>query len=82
MPLKRHKDKPWEWVDTKCFEKQFLPQPNDLADCDGVMVLKDVVLKGGDFKTGSEEGQVYHIHKDPCLEKIWVCDTCGFVFPE
>jgi hypothetical protein len=82
MPLKRHKDKPWEWVDNKCFEKQFLPQPNDLPDCEGIMVLKDVNLKAGSFNTGAEDGVVYHHHTDPILEKIWACNVCGFIFPE
>ena len=82
MVLKRYQDKPWEWIDNKCFAKKFHPESSNLPDCDGVMVLKDVVLKAGSFKTGSEEGQIYHIHNDPILEKIWVCSKCGFIFPE
>ena len=41
MVLKRHEDKPWEWKDNECF----LNASNE-ADCDGVMELKDVNIKG------------------------------------
>ena len=81
MPLKRHTDKPWEWVDTKCFANKYPEQP-DLPDCEGIMVLKDVEIKPGSFDMISEEGQTIPIHKDPYLEKIWVCSVCGFIFPE
>ncbi len=46
------------------------------------MVLKDIEIKGGSFKTGSEEGRIYHDHNAGYLEKIWVCNKCGFVFLE
>lgn len=85
MPLKRQdengKPVPLVWTDTPCFANRYPEQP-DLPDCEGVMVLKDIEIKSGSFKTGSEEGQIYHEHKDPYLEKIWVCSVCGFVFPE
>lgn len=85
MPLKRQdengKPVPWEWIDTKCFANRYPPQ-SDLPDCEGIMVLKDVEIKPGSFDAGSEEGRPYYIHKDPYLEKIWVCNVCGFIFPE
>ena len=67
MVLKRHEDKPWEWVDSICFL-----QHHGKAECDGVMELKDVNLKGG---------HSYPVH-DQYLEKIWVCNVCGCVFVE
>ena len=91
MPLKRQDEngKPVAlvWTDSKCFAKEYHPESSkrsrrNLPDCDGVMVLKDIEIKSGSFKTGSEEGQIYHEHRDPYLEKIWVCSKCGFVFPE
>lgn len=86
MPLKRQdengKSVPLVWTDSKCFAKKFHPESSNLPDCDGVMVLKDVNLKGGSFETGSEEGHIYHKHSPGYLEKIWVCNKCGFVFPE
>ena len=86
MPLKRQdengKPVPLVWTDAPCFAKEYHPESSNLPDCHGLMVLKDVTLKGGDFSTGSEEGQVYHDHNAGYLEKIWVCSMCGFVFPE
>ena len=85
MPLKRQdengKPVPFEWTDSKCFANKYPPQP-ELPDCEGIMVLKDIEIKSGSFKTGSEEGQIYHEHKDPYLEKIWVCSVCGFILLE
>lgn len=66
MVLKKHEDKPWEWVDSICFL-----QHHGKAECDGVMELKDVTLKGG---SGT--------YKPPYLTKIWVCNKCGHVFEE
>ncbi len=81
MPLKRHEDKPWEWIDTKCFANKYPEQP-DLPDCEGIMVLKDIKIKPGSFDMISEDGHTTPIHKDPHLEKIWVCSVCGFLFLE
>ncbi len=75
MVLKRHEDKPWEWVDSICFLKH-----HGQSDCDGTMELKDVILKGGSQKV--LRGEVYHEHVDPYLETIWVCNKCGHVFVE
>ncbi len=52
------------------------------AECDGVMELKDVTLSSGSFEMLTEDGQTSPIHKDPLLEKTWVCRKCGFVFYE
>ncbi|MCK4266139.1 MAG: hypothetical protein KAX31_02590 [Thermoplasmata archaeon] len=77
MVLKRHEDKPWEWVDSICFLKH-----HKQSDCDGVMELKDVNLKGGTFEVIREDGHTFPVHMDPYLEKIWVCNKCGHVFVE
>ena len=82
MVLKRHKDKAWEWIDSPCFAKEFHPESSNLPDCDGVMALKDIEIVAGSFEMFSEDGHTFPIHKDPHLEKIWVCSKCGFVFPE
>ena len=71
--LKRHEDKPWEWVDNECFLKA-----GGQSDCDGVMELKDVNIKGGSLRLGLE----YHDYTPPYLEKTWVCNKCGFIFVE
>ena len=73
MVLKRHEDKPWEWKDNGCFTKE-----SKESDCDGVMELKDVTLNSGTF----HDGAPVHAHVTPFLEKIWVCNKCGFVFAE
>ena len=81
MVLKKHKDKPWEWEDRTCFLQRLrLRQHHGQAECDGVMELKDVNLRGASTKV--LRGEVYHEHVDPYLEKIWVCNKCGFVFAE
>lgn len=77
MVLKRHEDKPWEWKDNECFLNA-----SKEADCDGVMELKDVNIKGGSLRTFTEEGKDVHDYVSPYLEKIWVCNKCGFVFVE
>jgi len=84
MGLKRHKDKSWKWVDTPCFAKEFHPESSNLPDCDGVMVLKDIVITPGSFNIFTEDGHRFPVHKDPTLEKIWVCSNpeCGFIFLE
>jgi len=71
--LKRHKDKSWEWKDNECFSNEVKP-----GECDGVMELKDVTLKGGSLRLGLE----YHDYTPPYLEKTWVCNKCGFIFVE
>ncbi len=76
MVLKRHEDKPWEWIDNKCFL-----QHHGQAECDGVMELKDVKLKGRRSKEsplGPGAPKPFSLY----LEKIWVCNKCGFVFEE
>ena len=79
MVLKRHEDKPWEWKDNECFSKE-----NKESDCDGVMELKDVNLKGQRCKESeySPLGPGAPVPFRFCLEKIWVCNKCGFVFEE
>ncbi len=74
MPLKRHEDKPWEWVDNKCFLNEAKQ-----AECNGVMELKNVNLKGGSMFSEDPHPVKY---TPPSLEKIWVCNKCGFVFVE
>ena len=71
MVLKRHEDKPWEWKDNECFLKAAKQ-----SDCDGVMELKDVTIKGGTPTTSTTWGL------PAILEKIWVCNKCGCVFVE
>ena len=79
MVLKRHEDKPWEWVDSICFL-----QHHGKAECDGVMELKDVNLKGRRCKESeySPLGPGAPVPFKFHLEKIWVCNACGFVFAE
>jgi len=77
MVLKRHEDKPWEWKDNKCFLKA-----SGESDCDGVMVLKNVNIKGGSLNVLTEDGKTFHNYVGPYLEKIWVCNGCGHVFVE
>jgi len=77
MVLKRHEDKPWEWVDNECFLKA-----GGQSECDGVMELKDVNIKGGSLKVFTEEGRDVHDYVSPYLEKTWVCNGCGFIFLE
>lgn len=74
MVLKRHKDKSWEWKDNECFSNEVKP-----GECDGVMELKDVTLKGGSMFTEAPYPVKY---TPPILEKTWVCNKCGFVFVE
>lgn len=74
MVLKRHEDKPWEWEDSICFL-----QHHGKAECDGVMELKDVNLKGDSQKVFSAEVSQVWIY---VLEKTWVCNVCGCVFVE
>ena len=74
MVLKRHEDKPWEWEDGRCFLGE-----SKQTECDGVMELKDVNLRGGSMFTEAPHPVEY---KPPYLEKIWVCNKCGFVFLE
>jgi len=137
--LKRHEDKPWEWVDNGCFSNEakaeglnqteprirmvkvlrgrardeadrmglepddlvivtaslhplpeyhvekvegdpvsFLLKQSEEPECDGVMELKDVNIKGGSLRLGLE----YHDYTPPYLEKTWVCNKCGFIFLE
>ncbi len=71
MGLKRHKDKPWEWKDNECFSNEV-----KLGECDGVMELKDVTLKG------ERRLSVPVKYTPPILEKTWVCNKCGHVFVE
>ena len=77
MVLKRHKDKPWEWKDNECFLAS-----QGQSECDGVMELKDVNIEGGSLKVFTEDGHEITDYSAPYLEKIWVCNKCGFVFPE
>ena len=74
MVLKKHDDKPWEWVKDKCFLSA-----SQQTECDGVMELKDVNLEGGSMFS---EAQYPVEYKAPTLEKIWVCNKCGFVLVE
>lgn len=74
MPLKRHQDKPWYWEDNECFLKA-----GGQSDCDGVMELKDVNLNPGSMFSEAPHPVPY---SPPTLEKIWVCNKCGFVFTE
>uniref|UniRef100_A0A6M3MAQ3 Uncharacterized protein n=1 Tax=viral metagenome TaxID=1070528 RepID=A0A6M3MAQ3_9ZZZZ len=76
MGLKRHKDKTWEWTDSWCFSNEAKPE----CECDGVMELKDVNIKGGSYNIGGDHR--YPAYDNPYLEKIWVCNKCGFVFVE
>lgn len=69
MVLIAHEDKPWEWKDNPCFLKH-----QGQSECDGVMELKDVTLKNASSYPYTETG--------PYLEKIWVCNKCGFVYTE
>ncbi len=77
MVLKRHEDKAWEWKDNECFLKAA-----GQSDCDGVMELKDVTIKGGSLTEFREEGVRGIDYVKPHLEKIWVCNKCGQVFVE
>ena len=52
------------------------------SECDGVMVLKDVTIKGGSLKEFREEGVRGIDYVSPHLEKIWVCNGCGHEFVE
>jgi len=76
MVLKRHEDKPWEWKDNGCFLNE-----SKEVDCDGVMELKDVNLKGR-YRTFTSGTPPDKVREAPYLEKIWVCNKCGFVFAE
>jgi hypothetical protein len=84
MVLKRHEDKPWEWKDNECFTNRIPNTSVEAVDCDGVMELKDVNLKGRRCKKseytplGPGAPVPFKFH----LEKIWVCNKCGHVFVE
>jgi len=66
-----------KWEAPKCFLAS-----QGQSECDGVMELKDVTLSSGSFEMLTEDGVTFPIHKDPILEKTWVCNKCGFVFYE
>ena len=82
MPVKDGVWEPW-----KCFQKEFLRNAvggDEIEDCDGVMVLVDVKIGGGQVKHFSEDGHTGHEVSPPTLTKVWACNAegCGFVFEE